>query len=121
MGENIPTVNILGAKMLLKILRATRFKKPFTVSIPPPWSRLRDYLAGRSAAQIRVNDAFKAAAAATAKLPLSQRMEIIGDAMRGLSFGGVKRARYPAVSPAELARKKEEVKAAVRAAAAIVR
>jgi len=116
----MPTVNIFGARLILKTLRAPRFKKPYTVAIPPPWSKLRSYLAGRSVHQESVNNAFKAAAVATARMALADRMWLIGEAMRGVSFGGVKRVVYSRVSPEARRAKLGEVKSAVAAAARIV-
>ena len=114
------TITVFGTKFHLKQLRAPRFKKGYTVMSPLPWSRIRQYLAGRPETIVRVNDAFKAAGHMTAGFPLRQRMEIIGDAMRGVSFGGAKRVIYPARSAEEVRRKKEEVRAAVRAATAVL-
>lgn len=111
----MPTVTILGAKLVLKQLRAARFKKPYTVAIPPPWSRFRDYLAGLRPAQVSVTNAFKSAAKMTAGMALADRMEIIGDAMRGMSFGGVKRIIHPRASRAAVEAKKAEVRAAIGA------
>jgi len=110
------TVSIFGVKMVLKQLRAPRFKKAYTCATPPPWSKLRSYLAGRSAAQVKVNDSFKRATKATAGLALADRMEIIGDAMRGASFGGVKRVIYARLAPEALKAKKQEVAALIRGA-----
>lgn len=111
-------VNILGAKLLLKQLRAPRYKKPYTVAIPPPWSRLRMYLRGRPATIVKVNEAFATAATQTAKMSLADRMEIIGDVLRGASFGGKKRVIYARVSPSEREAKKAAIKAALGLVAA---
>jgi hypothetical protein len=110
-------LNVIGAKLLLKQLRAVRYKKPYTLATPPPWSKLRDYLAGRRPAQVTVNEAFKKAATMTAGLALADRMEIISYAMKGKSFGGKKRVVYTRMSSAELERKKAEVEAAIKALA----
>jgi len=111
----MPTVNIMGAKMVLRLLRATRFKKPYTVATPPPWSKVRNYLAGRTPNQVKVNNAFAAAASATAEMALADRMKAIGDGMRGANFGGVKRRIYPRLSPEALKTKVAAVKSAIAA------
>ena len=116
----MPTVNILGAKMVLRILRAPRFKKPYTVALPPPWSKYRDYLAGLSEAQRKVTDTFAELGRATRHLALADRMKIIGDAMRGVSFGGRKRVRYPRLSPEELERRIEAARRIVGGGVAAV-
>ena len=114
------TINIFGTLFHLKQLRAPRFKKGYTVMHCLPWSKYRMHLAGRPETIVRVNDAFKAAGHMTAGLPLRQRMEIIGAAMRGASFGGAKRVTHKAISEEEVKKRKEEVRAAIRAAGAIL-
>lgn len=102
-------LSILGAKKILKILRAPRFKKPFTLSEAPPWAKIREGLAARPATIERVNDAFAEIAHATREFPLSQRMEIISKVMKGKSFGGTKRVRYSRKSPEEVKAKIAEL------------
>jgi len=111
------TVTIFGSKFHLKQLRAPRFKKGYTVMSPLPWSRLRQYLAGRPATIVKVNEAFAKAGEMTAGFPLRQRMEIIGDVMRGKSFGGAKRVIYPAKSAEEVRAKKAAIESAIAALA----
>jgi hypothetical protein len=114
------TITVFGTKFHLKQLRAPRFKKGYTVMSPLPWSRLRQYLAGRPETIVRVNNAFAAAGHMTAGFPLRQRMEIIGDAMRGKTFGGAERVIHAARSREEVERMKREVAAAVERARAIL-
>ncbi len=98
-------VNVLGSKMILRILRAKRFKKPYTLADFPPWSRHKMHTAGLSPAQQKVVEAFTKVAKATAEMPLHQRMEVIAAVLKGKDFGGVtKRVRYPAKSREEIKR-----------------
>jgi len=107
-------ISVLGAKMYLKILRAVRFKKPWTLMPTLPWDK--KYGIGRAGLrenQKKVTDAFEKAARATAQMALSDRMTIIGAAMRGKSYGGEKRVIYAKLSPDLLKAKIEAVKAMV--------
>ena len=108
-------INVLGTWVGIKILRAPRFKKGWTIWPEPPWSRIRGYLAERDKRPNlkRVNDAFAAVAKLTEKMALSDRMKIISAAMKGKSFGGKKRVVYPPASP-------ETIRAKIREAREIV-
>ena len=117
--KEMPLLNIIGQKLRLRILRAPRFKKPYTLYRPLPWDA-EVYGKGRALTEIARRDAlykaceaFKKVAHATAGLALADRMYIIGEALRGKSWGGRKRKVYPRLTPEELRRKVEEVKALV--------
>jgi hypothetical protein len=105
--------NVLGAKLILKILRAPRFKKPYTLALPPPWSKVREYKTAIDArpALSAVTKAFAKYAHATAEKALADRMKIIGEVMKGKSFGGKKRVVYPRMTAAELSALIEKLKA----------
>jgi len=112
-------LNILGQKLRLRILRAPRFKKPWTVFRPLPWDK-EVYGLGKAMSEIARRKAlydacenFKKVAHATAKLALADRMEIISKVLTGKDYGGKKRPVYPRLTPEELKRKIEEVKALV--------
>jgi hypothetical protein len=106
--------NILGNIVYLKILRASRFKKPYTFMGRVDWDRTLDHLAGLRPAQRRVVTSFIKVAHGTAKLSLADRMAIIQAVMKGKKFGGKERAApYPRLSPSELRAKIEAVKALV--------
>jgi hypothetical protein len=87
----------------IRFLRAPRFKKAFTLFYPLPWDRLREHLAGLSAAQTSVNKNFAAVSKATAGWKLSYRLTTIAKALKGANFGGVKRAPGRIPTSAEIA------------------
>lgn len=111
-------LKVLGQQFYLKILRAPRFKKPWTIMPLLPWDKAVLHLGGLRAAQSRAVDAFIKFGHATAHLSLADRMEIARKVLSGKGrYGGKARpAPYPRLSPEELRRKIEEVKAALAAA-----
>ena len=100
----------IGDKVVIKRLRAARYKKgltfaPYVVRTPSPW-------------QEKVRAAFTAISQATAGLPLKVRMKEIGDALRGVRY---KEERVVPLSQAEPKSLKElrpfidEVKSRIKA------
>jgi len=67
-------VTLFGEKRILRLLRAPRFKKPYTTATPPPWFERPERLSKGQVAQIIK---FTQVAHATAGRPLHERMEII--------------------------------------------
>jgi hypothetical protein len=107
-------INILGNIVYLKILRASRFKKPYTFMGRLDWDRQLDHLAGLRPAQRKVVSSFISAAHNTSGLSLADRMAIISAVLKGRKFGGKERkAPYPRLSPSELKAKIDAVKAAI--------
>lgn len=105
---------IFGTPMYIKILRAARFKKGMTLMKLLPWDKGREHMAGLRPAQKKAVAAFKKAGTATAGLALSDRMEIIGKALAGKDYGGIKLPYpYPKLSPTALKAKIEVVRALV--------
>jgi len=104
--------NILGQKVYLKILRASRFKKPFTFMGLLDWDKDLDHLAGLRPNQRKAVSAFIKAGHATAGLNLQDRMAIMSEVLAGKGrWGGrVKPYPYPKLSSEELEKKIEEVK-----------
>lgn len=70
----MPTVNIFGREYILKLLRAPRFKKPYTIATPPPWFRNPQALSKGQVAQIL---RFSQVATTTRGRKLKERMEEI--------------------------------------------
>ncbi|MEM4004641.1 MAG: hypothetical protein QXM43_03275 [Desulfurococcaceae archaeon] len=70
----MPTVNIFGREYILKLLRAPRFKKPYTIATPPPWFRNPQALSKGQVAQIL---RFSQIATQTRGRKLKERMEEI--------------------------------------------
>ncbi|MEM4675230.1 MAG: hypothetical protein QXM12_02960 [Nitrososphaerota archaeon] len=70
----MPAVNIFGREYILRLLRAPRFKKPFTVATPPPWYKNPGALSKGQVAQIL---RFSQVATATRGMKLKERMEEI--------------------------------------------
>jgi len=106
----MPKINILGQKFYIKLLRAARFKKGFTIMNLLPWDKDREHLEGLRPAQKKVVKDFAALASATAGLNLADRMYIIGKIMKFRDYGGIKRPYpYPKLRPEELSRKIEEL------------
>jgi len=104
--------NILGKKVYLKILRAARFKKPYTFMGLLDWDEEVDHLAGLRPNQRKAVSAFIKAGHATAGLNLQDRMAIMRAVLSGKGrWGGrVLPYPYPRLSPEELEKKIEEVK-----------
>ena len=88
-------VKFLGKRVILRILRAARFKKEFTLANPQPWVGDPSKL---SAAQKDIVGKFTTVATRTAGIPLSQRMEIMKKVLSGYES--------PYTSEATKARKK---------------
>lgn len=108
------TIRVFGVPMYLKKLRAARFKHGFTLMPLLPWDKKREHLAGLRPAQKKAVAGFIKAGHATAGLALSDRMAIIGGALRGKDYGGKKvPAPYPRLSASELASKIASVRAMV--------
>jgi len=108
------TIQVFGNPMYIKILRAARFKKGMTLMSLLPWDKRRDGLAGLRPAQKKAVSAFAKAGAATGGLALSDRMEIIGKALAGKDYGGIKLPYpYPKLSPSALKSKIAAVRAMV--------
>jgi len=105
-------ITIFGNKFYLKILRASRFKKPFTLMGLLDWDTDIDHLAGLRPNQRKVVNDFIKVGHATEKLNLQDRMAIVKAVMRGKGkYGGeVKPYPYPRLSESELKAKIEEVK-----------
>jgi len=104
-------ITVFGQKFYIKLLRAPRFKKPYTLMPLLPWDKLREHLAGLRPAQRKAVKNFTAVADATGGLNLADRMEIIRKVLQGKDYGGKKLPYpYPRLSPAELEAKIEEVK-----------
>lgn len=70
----MPTAKVFERIYILKLLRAPRFKKPYTIAQPPPWFRDPSKLSKAQVAQVI---RFTQAAHATAGRRLSERMNII--------------------------------------------
>ena len=102
-------IKVFGIPMYLKQLTAPRFNKAVTLMSLLPWDKAREHLAGLRPAQTKAIENFTKAGEATAGLALSDRMEIIGKALRGKDYGGVKRVIYPKLAPAQLKAKIAEV------------
>ena len=84
----------IGEKVVIKRLRAARYKKgltfaPYVVRTPSPW-------------QEKVRAAFTAISQATAGLPLKVRMKEIGDALRGIRYREEKIVPLSQVEPKSL-------------------
>ncbi|MCM8802832.1 MAG: hypothetical protein NC827_05950 [Candidatus Omnitrophica bacterium] len=95
-------IKILGENRILKLLRAPRYKKPYTISLHPPWSKYREWKLGLRPKQLEVIKDFTKYAHATAKMNLADRMEVIKRKMTGKSYGGVKIPIYPKKTRKEL-------------------
>jgi hypothetical protein len=107
-------LNILGVKCYLKILRAPRFKKPWTLMGLLPWDREVEHLAGLRPAQRGVVSTFINVASKTAGLALADRMAIIASIMKGMKFGGrARKAPAARLSPEQLKAKIAEIKTAL--------
>ena len=110
----MPTINIFGQRFYIKLLRAPRFKKGYTIMNLLPWDKAREHLAGLRPAQKRAVSNFAKVATATAGLNLADRMVIIREALKGKDYGGRKVPYpYPRLSPDQLKAKISEVKALV--------
>lgn len=104
-------VNVFGIPSLIRILRAPRFKKPYTTAAHPPWSKHRYHMAGLSEPMRKAIGNFAKVADATGGLALSDRMSIISQVLKGKSYGGTKRpAPIPKLSYEQYRAKVEEVK-----------
>jgi hypothetical protein len=87
-------VVFLGMPMYLKLLRASRFKKGFTLSKTVPWDK--DFGAGEqgaSPAQLEVWARFAEVAHKTRGLPLRERLAIIAKEL-SVGVGGIASAVY---------------------------
>lgn len=67
-------LKVLGETFLVKLLRAPRYTKPYTLAIPPPWFRKPEML---SNAQLTQVVRFSKAAHESAGKKLAERMEYI--------------------------------------------
>jgi len=65
---------IFGKTFIIRLLRAKRFKKEYTIATPPPWYKNPDRLSRGQVAQII---RFSQVAHETAGMTLDQRMPII--------------------------------------------
>lgn len=90
----MPTVNIFGREYVIKLLRAPRFKKPYTVSAPPPWYKNPGALSKGQVSQIL---RFSQVATQTRGRKLKDRMEEIKARASGPT--GLKAMKPPAYLP----------------------
>ena len=108
-------IKILGMPFLIKILRAPRFNKPYTLMTMQ--GKFGQWTLGETEKPQHipeVNLAFAKLAHATKGLALEDRMALIGEVMRGKSFGGKPRkAPAPKLSEEEFNRKLSELAALV--------
>ncbi|MEM4976078.1 MAG: hypothetical protein QXT64_01995 [Desulfurococcaceae archaeon] len=70
----MPAINIFGREYILRLLRAPRFKKPYTIATPPPWYKDPSKLSKGQVAQIL---RFSQVATQTRGMKLKERMEEI--------------------------------------------
>ena len=84
----MPVFNVLGAKLILKILRAPRYKKPYTLATPPPWSKVMEWKTAIDArpALAAVTKDFAFYAHRTADKALSDRLKAISAVMKGKKY-----------------------------------
>lgn len=103
MGKTV----VLGELKTLAICRDRWYKVGYYIKRLVPWAREKGYLTALSDPQKRAISGFTEVATKTAGVERWQRREIIGDVLRGASYGGVKRpARAPRLTEAEVKARK---------------
>jgi hypothetical protein len=116
--RSMKRINVFGNRGYLKLLRASRFKKPYTLMGMVRWDTELDHFAGMSDAQWDTINAFGLAANATKEMALSDRMAIIGAALRGRVHPKTREPRkpvYPTVSTEERVKKAGEIRSMLAA------
>jgi len=107
---------VFGIPCLIRIFRAPRFKKSYTVAPQPPWSRNRLHLAGMNEPMRKAVQNFAKAATETKGKALSDRMSIISALLKGKSYGGEKRPEpFKKMKFEELQREIERIRALLTA------